>query len=40
MIVILKQGVSQEEEDQVRSILRKEGCLIREMSTGDETVIG
>ena len=40
MIIILKQGVSQEEEDNVRSILRQEGCLIREMSTGDETVIG
>ena len=40
MILILKQGVDQAEEDQVRSILREEGCLIREMSTGDETVIG
>jgi 3-deoxy-7-phosphoheptulonate synthase len=40
MIIVLKQGVSQEEEEQVRSILREEGCLIREMSTGDETVIG
>ena len=40
MIIVLKQGVSKEEEDNVRSILREEGCLIREMSTGDETVIG
>ena len=40
MILILKQGVDQAEEDQVRSILREEGCLIREMSTGGETVIG
>jgi 3-deoxy-7-phosphoheptulonate synthase len=40
MILVLKQGVSQAEEDQVRSILRDEGCLIREMSTGEETVIG
>ncbi|MEE9527471.1 MAG: phospho-2-dehydro-3-deoxyheptonate aldolase, partial [Syntrophobacteria bacterium] len=40
MIIVLKQGVSKEEEEQVRSILREEGCLIREMSTGDETVIG
>ena len=40
MIIVLKQGVSKEEEDHVRSILREEGCLIREMSTGDETVIG
>ncbi len=40
MIIILKQGVSKAEEDQVRGILREEGCLIREMSTGEETVIG
>ena len=40
MIIVLKKGVSKEEEDHVRSILREEGCLIREMSTGDETVIG
>ncbi len=40
MIIVLKQGVSEEQEDQVRGILREEGCLIREMSTGDETVIG
>jgi 3-deoxy-7-phosphoheptulonate synthase len=40
MIIVLKQGVSKEEEDNVRSILREEGCLIREMSTGEETVIG
>ena len=40
MIIILKQGVSQAEEDKVRSTLRQEGCLVREMSTGDETVIG
>ena len=40
MILILKQGVDQAEEDHVRSILREEGCLVREMSTGDETVIG
>ena len=40
MIIVLKQGVSKAEEDHVRSILREEGCLIREMSTGGETVIG
>src|SRR5210317_74111 len=40
MIIVLKQGVSKKEEDHVRDILREEGCLIREMSTGGETVIG
>jgi 3-deoxy-7-phosphoheptulonate synthase len=40
MIIILNQGVSQEEEDQVRNILRAEGCIIREMSTGDERILG
>jgi 3-deoxy-7-phosphoheptulonate synthase len=40
MIIVLKQAVTQAEEDQVRKILQEEGCLIREMTTGDETVIG
>ncbi len=40
MLIVLRPGVSQEEEDQVRKILREEGCLIREMTTGDETIIG
>ena len=40
MILVLKQGITEEEKEQVRSILRGEGCLIREMNTGDESVIG
>ena len=40
MILVLKQGTGEEEVEQIRSILRQEGYLIREMSTGDETVIG
>jgi 3-deoxy-7-phosphoheptulonate synthase len=40
MILVLKQGIGEEELEQIRSILRQEGYLIREMSTGDETVIG
>ena len=40
MILVLKQGIGEEEIEQIRSILRQEGYLIREMSTGDETVIG
>jgi 3-deoxy-7-phosphoheptulonate synthase len=40
MIVVLKQGVSQSDKERVRSTLREEGCLIREMVTGDETIIG
>ena len=40
MILVLKQGISEEEIEQIRSILRQEGYLIREMSAGDETVIG
>jgi len=40
MILVLKQGIGEEEIEQIRSILRQEGYLIREMSTGEETVIG
>ena len=40
MILVLKQGIGEEEKEQIRSILRQEGYLIREMSAGDETVIG
>jgi len=40
MIIVLKQGVSKTERDQVRTILQEEGCLIREMSTGEEIVLG
>jgi 3-deoxy-7-phosphoheptulonate synthase len=40
MIIILKQGVTKTEQDRVRATLREEGCLIREMSTGEETVLG
>jgi 3-deoxy-7-phosphoheptulonate synthase len=40
MIIILKPGVSQEEVEHIRSVLREEGCIIREMATGDETILG
>ena len=40
MILVLKPGVTNSERDQIRSILREEGCLIRELSTGEETVLG
>ncbi|MGD8777002.1 MAG: phospho-2-dehydro-3-deoxyheptonate aldolase, partial [Syntrophobacterales bacterium] len=40
MILVLKQGISEEEKDQVRSTLRAEGCIIREMATGEETIFG
>ena len=32
MILVLKQGIGEEEIEQIRSILRQEGCLIREMT--------
>jgi 3-deoxy-7-phosphoheptulonate synthase len=40
MILVLEQSIGEEDKEQIRSILRQEGYLIREMSTGDETVIG
>ena len=40
MIIVLKLGVTNSEKDQIRSILREEGCLIRELSTGEEIVLG
>ena len=40
MIIILNPGVIQEEKEHIRSVLREEGCIIREMATGDETILG
>jgi len=40
MILVLKPGVTDAEKDQVRAVLREEGCMIRELSTGDEIVLG
>ncbi|MCG6919003.1 MAG: 3-deoxy-7-phosphoheptulonate synthase [Deltaproteobacteria bacterium] len=40
MILVMKQSVGEKEKEQIRSTLRQEGYIIREMSTGDETVIG
>jgi len=40
MIILLKQGLSEAEQEHIREVLRQEGCLIREMSTGGETIIG
>jgi len=39
MIIVLKQGITEGEKDHVRRILKEEGCLIREMITGDESII-
>ena len=40
MIIILNPGVIQEEKEHIRRVLRQEGCIIREMATGDETILG
>ncbi|MEW6443828.1 MAG: 3-deoxy-7-phosphoheptulonate synthase [bacterium] len=40
MIIVLKKGVSDPEKDHIRSVLREEGCLIRDLSAGDEVVLG
>ena len=40
MIILLKQGLSEAEQDHIREVLKKEGCLVREMSTGGETILG
>lgn len=39
MLIVLKPGVGQQEKDQVRTVLKQEGCLVREMVTGDEIVL-
>jgi len=40
MILVLKEGITQEETDRIRSTLRGEGYLVREMSDGGQSLIG
>ncbi len=40
MILVLQQGITQEQKDRIRNTLRGEGYLIREMSDGDQSLIG
>ncbi|NVM21057.1 MAG: 3-deoxy-7-phosphoheptulonate synthase [Desulfobacterales bacterium] len=40
MILVLKKGITQEQKNHIRSILRKEGCIVREMLEAGRSVIG
>ncbi|MBW1770166.1 MAG: phospho-2-dehydro-3-deoxyheptonate aldolase, partial [Deltaproteobacteria bacterium] len=40
MILVLKEEITQEETDRIRSTLRGEGYLVREMSDGGRSLLG
>ena len=40
MILVLKKGITEEQKNHIRSILRREGYLIREMSENGRPLIG
>jgi len=40
MIIVLKPGVSGEEKEHVRAVLKREGYLVREIAATHETIIG
>ena len=40
MILVLEEGITQEQKDQVRSILRGEGFIVREMTDHGRSLIG
>ncbi len=40
MILVLKEGITQEEKDRIRSTLRGEGYLVREMSDAGRSLLG
>ena len=40
MILVLEEGITQEQKDQVRSILRGEGFIVREMTDQGRSLIG
>jgi 3-deoxy-7-phosphoheptulonate synthase len=40
MILVLEKGITQDEKNKIRSILFKEGCIVREMSEAGQNIIG
>jgi len=40
MILVLEKGITEEQRSHIRSILFREGCIVREMSEADQGIIG
>lgn len=40
MILVLRKGITQEEIEHLKDVLRSEGCIIREIQGEDETILG
>ncbi len=40
MILVLEKGVTQDQKNNIRSILFREGCIVREMSEAGQNIIG
>jgi len=40
MILVLETGITPDQKSNIRSILYKEGCIVREMSEAGQHIIG
>ncbi|MCD6138235.1 MAG: 3-deoxy-7-phosphoheptulonate synthase [Deltaproteobacteria bacterium] len=40
MILVLEKGITEEKKNRIRSILRTEGCIVREISSNEQCIIG
>ena len=40
MILVLKKGISDEEEEKLKQVLRSENCIIKEIQGVEETILG
>ena len=40
MILVLEKGITEEKKNRIRSILRREGCIVREISSNEQCIIG
>ena len=40
MILVLEKGITEDQKNHIRSVLFKEGCIVREMTDAGQSVIG
>ena len=40
MILVLEKGITRDQKNQIRSILFREGCIVREMTEAGQNIIG
>jgi hypothetical protein len=40
MILVLEKGITEDQKNHIRSVLFKEGCIVREITDAGQSVIG